>query len=402
MLQELLIALVRPLMRAWVASVEGELDSVPRPRDKTQVHAPGLDSDRVLLVGSGPAVGWGVLSHELSLPGALARALSTVTGRGAVVDVVPDPDATAAGGVRLLEANKLWRYDAVVLIIGINDAINLTSPRAWRRSMAALLRYAESASSKSTRIFVVEIPPVRALRIFDALPGRLAERQARRLNRITHTLVADLERTTMVPFEPISIPTPNRYRSPEEYRSWAELLVPTIAESLGDPRGHLVEPAYAQQDVELERQAAVDALGIVDTEPEERFDRIVALARRAFHTQSAAFTVTDHHRHWIKAGVGAEVTEFLRAESVCDTTIKADGAVVVGDLSQDPRFDRLPMVVDASIRFYAGFPVESPTGERIGALCVFDPEPRTSGVDEVLLRELAMLVQAELWHPAED
>ena len=401
MLREMLMALVRPFMRAWVASAEVDLDSVPRPRDKPQVHASGLDSDRILLVGSGPAVGWGVLSHGLSLPGALARGLSARTGRGADVDVVPDPKMTAASAIRLLEENKLWRYDAVVLIVGINDAIGVTSPRAWRRSMSALLRYAERASSQGTRIFVVEIPPIRSLRVFDRLPGRLAERHARALNRLTAEIVRDLERTELVPFEPISIPTPNRYRSPEEYRNWADLLVPAIAKSLGDPRTHLVELPVAETERERERQAAVDALAIVDTGPEERFDRIVALARRAFHTQSAAFTVTDHNRHWIKSGVGTDVPEFLRAESVCDTTIRADGAVVVADLSLDSRFENFPMVIDDSIRFYAGFPVESPTGERIGALCVFDPEPRPGGVDEVLLRELAMLVQAELWQPLE-
>ncbi|TBN58190.1 GAF domain-containing protein [Glaciihabitans arcticus] len=402
MLREIVMALIRPFMRVWVAGVEDELDSVPRPRDRPQVHAPGVDSDRLLLVGSGPAAGWGVLSHELSLPGALARSLSQVTGRGAVVDVLVDPDMTAVSALRQLGGSKLWRYDAVILIIGVNDAIAVSSPRGWRRAMGALLRYAESASSKSTQVFVVEIPPIRALRVFDALPGRLAERHARALNRITASIVQGLDRTTVVPFEPISIPTPNRYRSPEEYRAWAELLVPTIATSLGDPRNHLVEPPGAHKEHEEERQLAVDALGIVDTDPEERFDRIVALARRAFGTQAAAFTVTDHHRHWIKSGVGTEVPEFLRAESVCDTTIKAVGAVVVGDLSLDARFRDFPMVIDSSIRFYAGFPVESPTGERIGALCVFDPEPRTGGVDEVLLRELAMLVQAELWHPTKD
>jgi GAF domain-containing protein len=52
---------------------------------------------------------------------------------------------------------------------------------------------------------------------------------------------------------------------------------------------------------------------------------------------------------------------------------------------------------DPLIRFYAGFPIESPSGERIGSLCVFDPKPRSlAEVDQVLLRELALLVQREL------
>lgn len=59
-----------------------------------------------------------------------------------------------------------------------------------------------------------------------------------------------------------------------------------------------------------------------------------------------------------------------------------------------------PLVVGAPhTRFYAGFPIESPSGERIGVLCVFDPEPRVDEVDTVLLRELALMVQAELRRP---
>jgi hypothetical protein len=49
------------------------------------------------------------------------------------------------------------------------------------------------------------------------------------------------------------------------------------------------------------------------------------------------------------------------------------------------------------VRFFAGFPIESPSGERIGALCVFDPAPGTrAGADSVLLRQLALMIQEEL------
>jgi GAF domain-containing protein len=74
---------------------------------------------------------------------------------------------------------------------------------------------------------------------------------------------------------------------------------------------------------------------------------------------------------------------------------------VVPDALADERFRDNPLVLgEPHIRFYAGYPVESPSGERIGALCVFDPEPRRADdVDTVLLREFALMMQSELWRP---
>ena len=75
---------------------------------------------------------------------------------------------------------------------------------------------------------------------------------------------------------------------------------------------------------------------------------------------------------------------------------------MVPDALQDPRFEANAQVVgDPYIRFYAGYPIESPSGERIGALCVFDPEPRADPeIDRVVLRELARLLQREIWQNA--
>jgi hypothetical protein len=402
--RDILLWLLRPFMRFWVASVEGELSSVPRPRDIPQVHAPGADSDRLLIVGSGPAVGWGVLSHDLSLPGALARAVSARTGRGAMVDVIPDPRMVASTAVRYLDDARLWRYDAVVLMVGINDAIGLTGRRAWRRSMRTLLQHAEDASSLSTSIFVVGIPPIRSLRVYDAIIGGIAERHGQVLNRVTLALVPEFQRSTFVPFSPVPVPVPNRYRSPEEYRIWADLLVDAVALPLNrqsqvdrtPSSASFVEHADKQ---ESDRQRAVDELGIAGTPPEERFDRIVELARRTFHAQAAMFSVVDNDRQWHKSRSGIDLQEMPREGSACAITITEAGAFVIPNTLDDERFAAHPLVVgDAHVRFYAGFPVEAPTGERIGALCILDSEPREPGsVDEALLREFAMLLQAELW-----
>ena len=404
-MRELLLLLLRPLMRFWVASVEADLESVPRPTGIPQAHAPGIDSDRILIIGSGPAVGWGVLTHELALPGALARAVSVRTGLGAVVDVIPDPAMTAVSAIGSLEDAKLWRYDAVVVIVGINDAVALTSPTLWRQQINDLLTHIEEATSLSTNVFAIAIPPIRALRVYDEFIGGIAERHASVLNKFTQLVIPEHPRTTFVPFVPIAMPVPDRYRSPEVYRAWADLIVDAIVEPLNRDRVQLDEtPSNASlaegvEQREVKRQQAVDDLGIAGSEPEERFDRIVELARRTFNTRIALFSVIDHDRQWNKSRSGMELAEFPRAGSACTVTIQEPGSFVVPDTLDDDRFVGHPFVEgEPHVRFYAGFPVEAPSGERIGALCIMDDAPRERGaVDEVLLREFAMLLQAELW-----
>ena len=86
--QELIGSSLAPTMRAWALAAERESTNIPMPTDAPQAHAAGVDSDRILIFDSGPAVGRGVMSHDLALPGAPARAVSARTGRGVDVDLV--------------------------------------------------------------------------------------------------------------------------------------------------------------------------------------------------------------------------------------------------------------------------------------------------------------------------
>jgi GAF domain-containing protein len=72
---------------------------------------------------------------------------------------------------------------------------------------------------------------------------------------------------------------------------------------------------------------------------------------------------------------------------------------VIEDASLDTRYADYSVVAgEPGVRFYAGYPIESPDGQRVGALCIMDTEPRhvTPG-NAVLLRSLAQRVQAHLW-----
>ena len=398
-----------PLMRAWSAAVTRDYDGIPRPRDLPQAHSPGTDSDRVLIFGSGPAVGWGVLSHDVALPGSLARALTTRTGRGTDVDVIPNPLVTIRTSHAELDGLGLWRYDAVVVSIGTSDAVTLLSPLVWRRELSALLDRIRLESSLTTRIFVLGVQPIRSITAFDSGLGSVAERHARRLNESSVAICAGQERSFFVPMTAGLTSTPGRVRTAAHYAQWADLLAdemapPLNSEHLGTTRGTIrgaakgrAEARDAEQ-LSPEPRRAVDRLGILDADTEVRCDQLVALARSTYGTRSAALTFIDGDQLWDMVSLGFTPGVYPLAGSITTLAVSGAGAFVVSDALLDNRFTARPSVPgQQQTRFYAGFPIEAESGERIGVLCVFDPEPRGAGeVDTVLLRELALLIQAEL------
>ncbi|HEY2588748.1 MAG TPA: GAF domain-containing SpoIIE family protein phosphatase [Tepidisphaeraceae bacterium] len=149
---------------------------------------------------------------------------------------------------------------------------------------------------------------------------------------------------------------------------------------------------------EAERLAELQALSILDTPAEARFDRIVGLAARVFRTPIAYIAMIDSDRQWLKSRCGLETSETTRGVSFCAHTILQDGPLVVPDARLDPRFCDSPLVVgDPYVRFYAGHPLAGPGGHNVGTLCLADHVPRTLDDAELeILGRLAAMAQHEL------
>jgi len=146
------------------------------------------------------------------------------------------------------------------------------------------------------------------------------------------------------------------------------------------------------------RLSALRELLILDTPPEERFDRIVQFAAAEFDVPIALVSLVDRDRQWFKARVGLDGCETGREESFCGHAIVQPGILVVPDASRDERFFDNPLVTGApSVRFYAGAPLKLSTGESVGTLCLIDTSPRHfDAVDEAILSALRQLVVEEL------
>jgi diguanylate cyclase (GGDEF)-like protein len=158
-------------------------------------------------------------------------------------------------------------------------------------------------------------------------------------------------------------------------------------------------PTAAKHPNEARRLSALHALKILDTDPEERFDRITRLAQRLFNTQMSAVTLIDGDRQWFKSEVGLGEKENGLKDSFCAHAIlDAPHPMVVGDARNDPRLADNPMVLeDPNLRFYAGQPIAAPGGEPLGTLCVFDDRARdVADFDAEALGDLAGMVEAEI------
>jgi hypothetical protein len=191
-----------PLMRVWNAVVDRGLADLPRPMDEPRVRTSGTLPDRILLFDRGPAMGWGVLSHELALSGSLARAVTNRTGRAADVAVVADQSITVHSALPLLAEMALDDFDAIVITFGAKDATAMTSLRRWNRQMGALLSFLDAHGSLSASVFVLGIQPIRSIPVFDSRLGTVADRHARALNAATAQICSEhygsaVQRTTV-------------------------------------------------------------------------------------------------------------------------------------------------------------------------------------------------------------
>ncbi|MGB5339994.1 MAG: GAF domain-containing protein, partial [Gammaproteobacteria bacterium] len=148
---------------------------------------------------------------------------------------------------------------------------------------------------------------------------------------------------------------------------------------------------------EVSRIDTLRALNILDTSPEERFDRLTRLAKRLFGVPIALVSLVDEDRQWFKSCQGLTASETPRDISFCGHAILGDDIFLVSNAALDERFHYNPLVTnEPHIRFYAGCPLTVPNGSKLGTLCIIDREPREFSEDDMeLLRDLTRMAEQE-------
>ncbi len=151
-----------------------------------------------------------------------------------------------------------------------------------------------------------------------------------------------------------------------------------------------------------EEQARLEALeffSIVDTEKERTFDMITEMLAQMLGVPHACVSLVDRERVWFKSIVGIDADEVPREPGFCSTLVESSETVrYIEDARTNPETRNNSLVIGGpEIRFYAGAPLCTEDGHRIGTLCAFGPEPRAFGeIESASLVNLATLVMHEI------
>lgn len=376
------------MRNGWLALVTRHVESALHPRDSSPVHAAGPLPYRVLLLGGGAAIGLGVSRQERALPGHLARHLASITGRGVDLDVTARLGMTLARARAETERRDLRRYDAIVLTLGVADALTALPISQWRDRLEAFLDTLLQTTSPHARILAIGahhsswapyLPP----RLTRTARGRLAD-----FNRTCRELCWSLPRTSYLNSVNRDSADATRY-SVLDYERVGRAAAGHLAQRLARQPARCDPPTpEAAADT-----ATLATLGLLDLAPDAVIDRVVAQARRAFGAEGATLTVLGQSARWLRSVAGAQEHSPPWATSLSAAAAQP-GGLAIRDLGDDSRFHRSPPPPQPPIAFYAGYPIYAPTGEAVAVLAIFDPLPRTFSSQEMaILRNHALLIQ---------
>lgn len=158
-------------------------------------------------------------------------------------------------------------------------------------------------------------------------------------------------------------------------------------------------PKPLRPENDAERVEALQRYNILDTPPEDAFDRIAKLAARLFKVPTALVSLVDEDRAWFKSCHGFDLPEVPRSDSMCNFAILYNDLLVIPDTRKDDRFACNPFAMaEPGLRFYAGAPLITHDGYNLGTLCVLDSQPHEDFSAEqcTTLLDLAAMVVDEL------
>ena len=133
-------------------------------------------------------------------------------------------------------------------------------------------------------------------------------------------------------------------------------------------------PPVSNLAMQMSRERArIEDYAIIDTPREAQFDRLVFTAAQFFRVPIAFIALLNDDRVWFKAQVGLPIRDLSRHMTFCEELLVSDKVVTVEDASRDERFTDNPLVTGPPfLRFYAGAPLITPDGIRVGSFCVGD------------------------------
>ncbi len=226
---------MRPVMKAKTRVIHADT-AIPRPSDSSPATTSGPYPDKILLLGNGALAGWGVRSHNDAIPGHLARALTSRTRHPAEVHLRMDHTITITTIASLLVNVEMAEFDAIVIVCGASDALQLLPPHKWDTAMRTLIQTLVLATPEPTEVIIVGIQPPSTVPVFHLPEGGAVDEQATLFN--TLTIAHCTGRVHFLPpprlpeigprSAPASTATGEEQRVSDGYRVWAESMADRI------------------------------------------------------------------------------------------------------------------------------------------------------------------------------
>jgi hypothetical protein len=381
-------------LRALYAFKMLRLRKQPQPKDVPAVRSGDPLADRILVVGNGPSHGWGVLTHQLALTGQLADAIAERTGRPCDADLIGAEAMNVQSALAWIGNRDLGEFDAVVFVIGFNDALRLTPVEIWEQELGALLDGIRHRVRPDAVVTVAGIPPIASFRAYADIVGKLTERHRERLNVGTRR-IAKARRVHYV-----DLPSAEMLSGPEAatavYREFADTIADDLAPRLVDSRAVVAPRASAPAEswdwsgtpaiVELAREG-----GHAD------LVRLANKAQKSFGVELAVVSLVDGDRLYYGNNTDVMPASVPLELAFCKYTVESGEPVVIPDTGKDIRFSDNPLTDMSFINFYAGYPLRATDGHVIGSFCLQGSQPRReSAIALDLLRQLALEAQEVL------
>jgi GAF domain-containing protein len=362
----------------WYAKTLAAGGAVPYARDEPKSLAGAGPADHVLLIGNGPAHGWGVSSHRLALCGQLAEALSKATERAIQVEYVGAELMNSASALAWLGDRDLSGYDAVVVVMGMNDAVRLTPVKAWERNLTGLLDHLRAGLRHDAPIVVSGIQPVTSVEPYRGPVAVLGQRRADAMNISTLRIVDATPGCAYVPLDAPEYEPERPWGSSVTYRAFAETLSAATAPLLDQHHAEGVDRRRSKVEARSWHGPAAPVLLTTAADrgtPELR--RLVNAAKIEFGVALAAVTMLEGDRMWFGAA-SADTPVSIPLALSYDLHVPNDAPLVVPDATKDERFRDNPFIEQSNLPFYAAAPIHDLGGRMVGTFCLLAPRPRAA------------------------
>lgn len=200
------------------------------------------------------------------------------------------------------------------------------------------------------------------------------------------------------------------YENPDDLRQALEACTVSAGHACAEPPTGksdwllpVPDPEAEPQTVhnEMQRLLTLKSYLLLDAAKEEAFDKLTREACQVYNVPTSLISLVDLGRQFLfsNTGVDDDVRETSRISAFCSHTILSKtGICVVPDTTLDPRFRNNNLVTGGpKLRFYAGAPLISPEGYKLGTFCVEGPDPRPQGLslaEQEKLKEFAAKAMA--------